>query len=128
MAAVLFRFSHRSSAAILLPDGARARSWSAWGGEERVKPRKNERWSHTDRSHQNVLHLLEVRQDVLVAPALVAESLPVVVVVRVAPVVDHVVEHARPAHHLERRKKRIKDQVELGTPADDVLTNVHVGP
>ena len=50
-----------------------------------------------------VLHPLEVRQHVLVAPALRAEPLPVVVVARRAAQEHQAVDRARPAQHLAAR-------------------------
>ena len=47
-----------------------------------------------------VLGLFEVGQHALEVPADVAELVPVVVVVAVAPHVHHVVEHRRAAEHL----------------------------
>src|SRR3981081_4265903 len=45
------------------------------------------------------LRALEIGQDVLVAPAVRAARRPCVIVVRVAPDVDHRVHRARPAQH-----------------------------
>jgi hypothetical protein len=47
-----------------------------------------------------VLEALEDRQDVVPAPALVAEALQLVVVGPIPPVVDHAVDGTRPAEHL----------------------------
>ena len=67
--------------------------------------------SHVDRSISGpgdfittningTFHLLEDRQDVLVAPATVAELRPLVIVLRLAPYVDHAVDGTRSAQHL----------------------------
>ena len=54
-----------------------------------------------------VLALLEVRQHVLVAPAGVAERLPLVEILRVASHVQHVVQDAGTAETLAARPSRL---------------------
>lgn len=51
----------------------------------------------------DVLRLLEVRQHVLEAPALVAHGCPVVIVSVVASGEDHVVQHTTSTHHFAPR-------------------------
>ena len=57
------------------------------------------------------LALPEIRQDIVVAPAVAAHALPLVVVVAMAPHVQHGVQHRAAAQHLSR--------VPLGTPVRD---------